>query len=157
MMMIPATFRRLRRNRQASAALELALAAPVLFAMAFGGIDIGRAYGMKLDLEQAAGRTAEMATAPGTVSGTYANLRNEVIAAYGKPYTTAVVDEWLECGSVRQGSFTGTCVPGAQIARYVSIYIEAEYVPIFNYGGLLSGKGPSGGLITRGDAVVRIQ
>lgn len=149
--------RRLRRDRGGAAALELALMVPLLASMVFGAFDIARGFEMKLSLEQAAGRTAELATAPGTVSGSYANLNTEVAAAYGKPYRSAAVDNWLECNGVRQGSFTGICVVGQQTARYVSVRIDAEYVPYFNYLGLLKGSGPKGGFITQGDAVVRIQ
>ena len=145
------------RDRRGSVAMELAIMAPVLCAMLFTGWDIGQGFAMKLDLEQAAGRTAELATAPGTVAATYANLTQEVIQAYGKPYHSAVVENWLECGGTKQGSFSTVCPEGTQIVRYVSVRIDAEFVPYFNYGGLLSGSGPNGGFITRGDAVVRIQ
>jgi Flp pilus assembly protein TadG len=149
--------RALWRDRRGSVAMETAIIAPVLCAMLFTAWDVGRGFAMKLDLEQAAGRTAELATAPGTVAPTYANLNQEVVAAYGKPYQSAVVENWLECAGARQGSYNTVCPGGAQTARYVSVRIDAEWVPYFNYGGLLKGSGPNGGFITRGDAVVRIQ
>ena len=148
---------KLRSDRRGSAAVELAVLTPLLASMLFSAIDIGNGFAMKLALEQAAGRTAELATAPGTVATSYAALAKEVATAYGKPYRSAVAENWLECGGAKQGSFTTVCTDGAQTARYVSIRIEAEYVPIFNYAGLLTGDGPNGGFITQGDAVVRIQ
>lgn len=151
------TIAALQRDQRGATALELALLAPVLAAMLFGAMDLANGFAMKLALEQAAGRTAELATAPGTVSGSYANLNAEVVAAYGKPYETAAVDNWLECNSVRNGSFTGICPVGQQTARYVAIQISAEYVPYFNYGGLLRGNGPNRGFVAKGDATVRIQ
>jgi Flp pilus assembly protein TadG len=151
------TLRRLRADRRGAVAMEMALMAPVLCSMLFTGIDIANGFAMKLALEQAAQRTAELATAPGTVAKSYANLQPEVIAAYGKPYVSATADNWLECGGTRQGSFTGVCAGGAATARYVAVTIRAEYVPYFNYGGLLKGGGTKGGFITQGDAVVRIQ
>ena len=149
--------RGLLRDAKGSVAMETALLSPILLAMVFGAVDLANGFAMKLKLEQAAGRAAELATAPGTVSGSYANLRDEVIAAYGGTFTSATVDNWLECGSTRNGSFTGICAAGEQTARYVSIRISAEYVPYFNYAGLLTGSGPNRGFVTTGDAVVRIQ
>lgn len=156
-MMSKNTWRRLGRDRSGAAAVELAAMLPLLFSMVFGAFDIGSGFAMKLALEQAAGRSAELATAPGTVSNSYANLSTEVASAYGKPYLTASAANWLECNGVKQGSFTVVCGAGQQRARYVSVVITAEYVPFFNYLGLLTGGGPNGGFITQGDAVVRIQ
>ena len=149
--------RRLRRCRRGSAAAEMALVAPILAALLFGAFDVANGVAMKLALEEAAERTAELATAPGTVLTTYASFRNEVIAAYGSPYRTASVDNWLECNGTRNAAFNGTCPAGQQIARYMAIRIDAEYVPYFNLGGVFEGNGPNGGYITAGDAVVRIQ
>lgn len=156
-MMRYSALRRLHADRRGSVAAELTLLVPVLASMLFTGIDLANAFAMKLDLEQAAQRTAELATAPGTVAKSYANLTPEVIAAYGKPYLSANADNWLECGGAKQGSFTAVCAGGASTARYVAVTITAEYVPYFNYGGLLKGNGAKGGFITQGDAVVRIQ
>ncbi|GGE17514.1 hypothetical protein GCM10011529_25010 [Polymorphobacter glacialis] len=155
--MIRTLIARLGRDCRGAAAVELALIAPMVSVLVFSAIDLGSAYAQKLDLEQAAGRAAELATAPGTVSGTYANLRQEVIAAYGRTYRAANVDNWLECNGVRASSWTAICPAGQQISRYVSVAISAEYVPHFGYGGLLHGGGENGGFITTGDAVVRIQ
>nr|WP_310522568.1 TadE/TadG family type IV pilus assembly protein [Polymorphobacter sp.] len=149
--------RDLRRDRSGSTALELALMSPFLCALLFSAIDLANGFAMKLALEAAAGRTAELATAPGTVSGSYANLNAEVVSAYGKPYKSANVDNWLECNAVRNASFTGICAPSQQTARYVAVNISAEYVPYFNYGGLLTGSGVNGGFVAVGDATVRIQ
>lgn len=151
------TLRRMRADRRGSAVMELAVLAPVLCSMLFTGVDIGNGFAMKLELEQAAQRTVELATAPGTVAKSYANLTPEVIAAYGKPYLSAKADNWLECGGTKQGSFTAVCAGGVSTARYVAVTITAEFVPYFNYGGLLKGNGAKGGFITQGDAVVRIQ
>jgi Flp pilus assembly protein TadG len=148
---------RLAGNRSGGAAAELALLLPVLVTMLFGSIDVANGFAMKLALEQAAGTAAELATAPGTVATSYAFLAEEAAAAYGKPYRTAVADAWLECGGARQGAFDVVCGPGLQTARYISIRIDAEYVPQFRFGGLITGEGPNGGFITQGDAVVRIQ
>ena len=143
-------------DRRGSMVAEAALMIPLLAGMLCGAADIASGFVMKLRLEQAAGRAIELATAPGTVSTSYANLPGEAGAAYGRPYRSATVDNWLECGGVRQGSFTSVCANGDS-ARYISVRIEDDYVPIFNYGGLFKGSGPGGAFIVRGDAVVRVQ
>ena len=158
--MMGGSFRRGRglwRDKAGSSALELALLAPLLCALMFGGIDLANGFAMKLALEQAAGRTAELATAPGTVSASYSNLQQEVASAYGNPYTAIAIDNWLECDNSRNTSFNGVCPVGQQTARYVSIAISAEYVPYFNYGGIFRGSGAKGGYVAKGDAVVRVQ
>jgi len=149
--------RALRRDRTGSAAVEVVLVSPVLCAMVLSAVDLANGFAMKLALEQAAGRTAELATAPGTVAQSYANLAEEVATAYGKSYQSAVVDNWLECGSARNASFNAVCPAGQATARYVSIRITTEFVPYFNYAGLLTGNGPNRGFMATGDAVVRVQ
>ena len=151
------SFGRLRRDRAGSSAVEIALMAPMLCAMMFGAMDIANGFAMKLSLEQAAGRAAELVIAPGTVSPTYTNLSTEVATAYGRPYSQLVVDNWLECDAARQIDFEGSCATGQRTARYVSISITAEYVPYFNFLGLLRGGGPNGGYLATGDAAVRVQ
>jgi Flp pilus assembly protein TadG len=153
----PLILQRLRADRGGAAAMEIVLMLPLLCTMAFTAIDLARGFGMKLELEQAAQRGAELATAPGTVAKSYSNIGPEVAAAYKKPYSSVVVENSLECGGVKQSGFTGVCSGGAQIARYITVRITAEYVPQFDYGGLLHGSGLNGGFITTGDAVVRIQ
>lgn len=148
---------RLARDRTGASAAEFALLAPLLASMIFGAIDLSLATSTILELEQAAGRTAELVTAPGTVALSYADLPAEARAAYGKDVDAAVGDNWLECDGVRQASFTGTCTAGQQTARYVSIRVTTEYVPIVGWGGLIAGNGPNNGFILTGDATVRVQ
>lgn len=151
------SFGRLRRDRSGSSAVELALLAPILCSMMFGAMDIANGFAMKLSLEQAAGRAAELVVSPGTVASSYSNLPAEVATAYGGPYSGLTVDNWLECDTTRQAQFDGSCATGQRTARYVSISITAEYVPYFNFLGLLRGGGPNGGYMATGDATVRVQ
>jgi Flp pilus assembly protein TadG len=149
--------RHLRADRSGASAVEFALIAGLLTSLLFGALDIYGAYAMNLALEQAAGRTAQLVTAPGTVALSYANLPNEATSAYGEPVESVATKNWLECDGVAQPSFTGSCSTTAQTARYVSIILTDEYVPIMGWGRLMSGHGPNNGLMLTGDAVVRIQ
>jgi Flp pilus assembly protein TadG len=144
-------------DRAGASAVEFALIAGLLTALLFGALDIYGAYAMNLALEQAAGRTAQLVTAPGTVALSYTNLPAEATSAYGATVEKVVTSNWLECDGVVQSSFTGTCATTAQTARYVSIALTDEYVPIMGWGRLFSGHGPNNGLMVTGDAVVRIQ
>lgn len=158
--MIAALTRQLRalaRDRTGASAMELLLITPVIGGMIFGAVDFGLAFTQKLALEQAAGRTAELVTAPGTVALSYANLPAEAKTAYGKSSATSTVDNWLECNGTRQSSFTGSCPITQQTARYVSIVISDDYVPIASWGGLIHGSGQKNGFRLTGDATVRVQ
>ncbi len=130
----------------------------LLMALVLGVADMAMATRAALKLEQAAGRAAEWATAPGTVALNYAAMGTEATAAYGKtPSTAPIVVTWLECDGVKAASFTSACGAGQQIARYASVTLGDEYMPLFRFGGLISGSGPKGGFMLTGDATVRIQ
>jgi Flp pilus assembly protein TadG len=150
---------RLRASRRGAAGAEMALIAPVLAGMMFVGMDLGFGFWEKLQLEQAAQRSIELALAPGTTgTGNYSYLDAEVRAAYGKTVQSVTVDNWLECNGARQANWNSFCPAGQTFARYVSVVIRAEYVPQFAFGGLLRrGSGPNGGYVLTGDAAVRLQ
>jgi Flp pilus assembly protein TadG len=149
-------FRRLAAERSGAAAAEFAIAIPVLTLMIMAAWDLSRGFSARLDLEEAAGRSAELATAYGTVRTDYSTLRAEAVTAaqaagIGNP--AASVDNWLECNGVRQPSGTNICQAGAAYARYVSVTVTGAYMPVFNVGGMVAGSG----FPIRGSATVRIQ
>ena len=149
---------RLACSRHGGAAAEMALIAPVLGGMLFVGMDLGLAFWEKLQLEQAAQRSIELAVAPGTTgTGNYSYLDAEVRAAYGKPVQSVSVQNWLECNGVRQANWNTFCPAGQTFARYVQVEVRAEYTPRFSFGGLLGGSGQNGGFLLTGDASVRLQ
>jgi len=149
---------RLRGCRSGAAGAEMVLIAPALAALLFVGMDVGLAFWEKHQLEQAAQRGIELALAPGTIgTGSFSHLGPEVRAAYGKPVQSLTVDNWLECNGVRQSSWNSFCPTGQTFARYVSVRVQAEYVPQYSFGGLLHGDGQDGGYVLTGDASVRLQ
>jgi hypothetical protein len=148
----------LRDDRRGSSAMELVILGGVLMALMLGFTDMAMATRSALKLEQAAARAAEWATAPGTVALNYSAMGSEAQSAYGEPLSALPkVTTWLECDGVKAASFTSVCPAGQQIARYAQVAIEDEYMPMFDFGGLLQGNGANGGFKLNGDATVRIQ
>ncbi|WP_156254285.1 TadE/TadG family type IV pilus assembly protein [Sandarakinorhabdus oryzae] len=150
---------RLGRSRRGGAAAEMALIAPVLGSLLFVGMDLALAFWQKLQLEQAAQRGVELAVAPGTTTtnGDYSYLSTEVQTAYGKPVKSVTVTNWLECNGVRQASWSSFCPAGQTFARYVSVQVQADYVPWYSFGGVMKGTGSNGAYVLTGDAAVRLQ
>jgi Flp pilus assembly protein TadG len=148
--------RRLAANRSGASAAELAMAMPVLAMMLMATWDLSRGFSARLDLVEAAGRGAELATAYGGVRTDYSALRTEAInaaTASGISNPTATVDAWLECDGQRQAAGTMLCPQGAAFARYVSVRASGAYIPLFNIGGMIAGSG----FPITGTATVRIQ
>jgi Flp pilus assembly protein TadG len=148
--------RRLSRDRAGTSAVEMAIVTPVLFAALVGIFDLSRAFSARIDLVQAASRSAELATALGQVRTDYSFLQSEAVAAAaasGQTGATAAIDAWLECNGVRQPSINGVCPQGQAFARYVSVRVNGRYVPVFPAAGLIS----PGGVPITGNATVRIQ
>lgn len=151
-------FAMLRACRRGAAGAEMVLIAPVLGGMLFVGMDLALGFSQKHQLEQAAQRGIELALAPGTIgTGNFSYLAAEVRAAYGKPVNSVVVDNWLECNGVRQSNWNSFCPAGQTFARFVTVRVQADYVPRYSFGGLLSGSGASGAFTLTGDAMVRLQ
>jgi Flp pilus assembly pilin Flp len=148
--------RSLRRDRRGAAAMEMVLITPIVAGLLYGAMDFSKAWMMRLNLEQAAQGGVEAALAQRGVQTSYNYALAEAIAAYGQPTTSATIDNWLECGGVRQGSLTANCA-GEQRARYVSIRLAAEYVPAFGWGVFFNGSTANNGFIVAGDATVRLQ
>ncbi len=147
-------FGALGRDRTGSTALEAALVLPMMGFALMAVFDIAMGFSAKLNLVQAAARTAELATAPGTVGSDYSYLTPEAAAASGQPASNVTVASWLECGGVRQASMASICGGGLQIARYVSVTIRGTYTTSFGFG---SSIGRTASVPIRGSATVRLQ
>jgi Flp pilus assembly pilin Flp len=135
---------RLVREARGASVIELALFAPILAVMVMGISDVAMGYSRKLTLEQAAYRALER-VAVGSVQSDYTYLRGEVAAAAGVPESSVTVDSWLECDSMRQAEFSGSCPDGQMISRYVRIGIAGSYRPSFGAGPLARRLGGTDG------------
>jgi hypothetical protein len=129
-----------------------------------GTIDLGRGLATSFRLEQATQRTIELATAGGRPLTDYNFLVPEAVRASGVPTGQVRLGQWLECRTAagvtrRETNFNGTCATGEQAARYVTITIWRDYVPMFASIPLIGriGSGPNGSIRLSADSGVRVQ
>ena len=139
------------RDARGVSTVELALIIPILMVVLAGSVDVARLISAKLRLQQAAERTAEMASAGKVGSTAFTSLQAEAATAANVPATQVTVTYWLECDGTKQTSFDGTCSSGQQVARFASISIASSYTPSFSW--LLQG----GSIALTGRASVRVQ
>lgn len=150
---------RLGSHSGGASATELALVLPVLLMLITGAVDVARAFSVKLDLEQAAHRTADLGLARKPKNSDAFYLKQEAAAIAG---TGAVIDIaiTLECDGIEQTSLSGSCDTGQSAARLIRVSIVRDHGFFFDYGALTALFGfrllpPSVAL--RGDSVVRFQ
>lgn len=146
----------LRGDRRGASALEAAIILPVVGGLVMVAMDFSNAWFTRLQLEQAAQRGIELVAARKGVATSYNYALTEMTTAWGKSYTSATVDAWLECGGVRQATTTANCGT-TQRARYVQLRIAAPFSPMFSWGSLYAGPTTNGTATLVGDAVVRVQ
>lgn len=125
----------LGRDRRGVATIELAFIAPMLLLLMLGTIDFSQIFAARLDLEQAAQRTTDLALSVPPPSQDGSVLRREAMAAAGVPAENVTVELYLECDGVRQAEFLAPC--SSQIkARFVRIVIVDQVETIFDWGAL---------------------
>lgn len=153
--MITFDVRKLARDDQGAALIELAIVAPMLALVAIGIVDISNAFNHKLTLEQGAQRAIEkiiQTTADNTVEATLkaeavcqVNGTNAQGVCNASPITTSnvTVTFRLECidsagGIVSEKSsnsseFDNFVCSGSAVkqARYIQVAISDRYAPVF--------------------------
>jgi Flp pilus assembly protein TadG len=147
--------RRARRDARGVSTVELALITPILMVILAGSVDVARLISTKLRLQQAAERTAEMASAGKVGSSAFTSLQTEAATAANVPTTQVTVTYWLECDGTKQTSFDGTCTSGQQVGRFASVSIAGSYTPSFSW--LLHAAGGGSSIAVSGSASVRVQ
>ena len=148
------------RNERGVSAVELGISLPILLMLTVGAVDVSNLISARLDLEQAAQRTTDLALAsrPRTSNGDY--LVAEAAAASGQPARNVSVDIFLECDGVRQPDFAAACPDDELRARFASVSIRRDYRPMFDYSKLAALFGRrmlSSSIRISGDSVVRFQ
>jgi Flp pilus assembly protein TadG len=118
--------RPLLKDEKGVSAVEFAFLAPILAVLIMGIIDFSQGISQRFTLQQAVTRSLEMVQAnraPVNSAGTadYSFLKQEVATAADIPAANVTFDQWLECGGVKQGSFTGTCPDDTDMARYLQL------------------------------------
>jgi len=146
---------RLSTQRHGTSTIELALLSPILAVVVAGSVDCARLISAKLALQQAAERTAELASSGSIASAAFTSLQAEAATAANVPSSSVTVSYWLECDATRQSAFDGTCTSGQQVGRYASIAITSSYTPTFSW--LLHAIGQSGSIPVTANASVRVQ
>jgi Flp pilus assembly protein TadG len=160
----------LGRDERGASIIELALVAPFLATLTIGVIDLSGAYSAKLQLEQAAQRTIEKAMqAPKSeINGLnvdyLATLKAEAAEAANVDEDAVNIRYWLECNGVDQNTDPSTmdadygevCGTGVAYARYVSVSITKNYMPMFDVDWL-SGRNSDGSYTLVGTTSMRVQ
>lgn len=136
-----ARLRKLRRDEDGAAIIELAMVAPVLALMTIGVVDMANGFGQKLKLEQAAQRSIEKIMQTTGVLTVEETIANEAVCQYNghnddgscktAPITTAnvTVTHRLECnGTV---STDPDCASGQTESRWIQVTVRHDYEPMF--------------------------
>lgn len=144
-------------DRAGTSTIELAIIVPVLALLTFVGADVAMAFKTKIRLQNAAERTAQMASKGGYNSTAYQNLQADAAQAAGVPANAVTITGSLFCNSTAQASLVGECGTGQQMKRYVAININSSYQPMF--GALMPGTiwASNDGVAVSGSASVRLQ
>ena len=144
-------------DRRGGSAAEFALILPMVGTMLLGALDFGNAWSERLRLEQAAQAGIEMVVARQGLQPNYNYALTEAQTRWGGALTGSSLQSWLECDGVQQSAGATQCGSGQARARYVSISLQAEFMPKLKLGKIVSGNGPNGGFLITGDAAVRVQ
>lgn len=131
-----AATRRLWRDSRGASAIELAMVLPVLLLIMLGMVDLSRGFAAKLEMEQAAQRTSDLALSIRPRSGDLSYLYSEAMEASKQPRDQIKIETLLECGGDPQASFDGECASGKERARFVSVVIKQPYQTFFDWGAL---------------------
>lgn len=160
--------RALASDESGATLIEFGLLFPILSLMVLATIDLGTGLTTRFSIEQAAQRTIELAALGGRPRADYSFLEDEAEAAaqeLGVENAVATLDQWLECraetGELTQEDldFDASCASGEQSARYVSITITADYMPMFEWIPIIGsiGNRPDGSIRLTADSGVRVQ
>jgi Flp pilus assembly protein TadG len=162
----------LARSQDGTAAVELAVVAPVLAMMVAGVADLSIAYGRELEIQQAAQRAIEkVMQTSGSDTPEGAIKKEACIQINGSEEVTANGVTTVECADGRidianvsvlfeltcNGTVTAydqDCTTGQSQVRYVSVTVEDTYTPLFP---IHFGTGADGAYSLSATAGVRVE
>lgn len=145
----------LARNTGGASVIETAIVFPVLLTLMAGAVDFAMGFWLKMQTQQAAARSIELATAGGLEALSVTTLQEEAATAAHVPPAQVTVRKWLECNGVVRNFDVG-CNGGEIIGRYVSVRIQNAYRPMF--AALLPVTlAPNGSISFAGYATLRLQ
>lgn len=148
------------RDQRGTSLVELAFAVPIFAMLVMGIGDLARGFSEKYTLQQVANRTIEMAHL-GSRDDDYEYLKTEAAAAAadaGVTDATVALKSWRECNGNKDNElpWIGTCPPGEQTARYITLTINSIFRPSF--GSLTyAGANADGTVPITASASLRVQ
>lgn len=145
----------LAANRRGAAAVELAIALPVLVILGLGVADAALGYERVFVLNQAAHQGVEEFTAAGDNYSTMSvsAVQSEIATSAGVPATQVIITQWLECNYVVQSPTVASCPAATITARYVKVVVNDTYSPPFSFSVSGSTKAQ---ISISGSAMVRV-
>lgn len=131
-------FRFLLGDDRGTAAIELAIIAPMLATMIVGVVDLSNGFSRKLALEQATQRAIEKVMQTTETMPPEDVIKAEAAAAAGIPVTNVTVTYRLECNEVAKPSYDDECTAAQRQARYLLVTATDKYTPMLpvKFGGI---------------------
>ena len=152
--------RALFHDRSGVGAMELGIALPFLLLVGLGMLDASRMIAAKIDYEQIAQRTTDLALARRPNGTDTAYLKAEATSDDAIDEEDVTITIYLECDGERKDDFDAGCDPSEVASRYVDVEIARDLETQFDWGGLASVIGFSAfdsTVTVRGDSLVRFQ
>lgn len=141
-MMRTLAFRRLRRDRRGSMAIETALVAPILALMALGTFEVTNVVSRQQDLQSAANEATTIILAAANGSGIDSAelesiLEESLHASPNLRGSDVVLKQLFRCDASATVSETPpTCPSGKPIYVYVELKIADSYTPMWTQFGV---------------------
>jgi len=125
------TIRALLGEDRGTAAIELAIIAPVLATMIVGVVDLSNGFSRKLALEQATQRAIEKVMQTTETQPVEDVIKSEAATAAGIPVANVTVTYRLECNEVAQPSYDAECTASQRQSRYLMVTAIDKFTPMF--------------------------
>jgi len=131
----------LARAERGNAAIEFALAAPILLGLLVPVADLGIAFSQQIQVQQAAQAGAQYALLHGWSSSA---ITNAVTAATNLPGVSAAPAPSQSCGcptgtTISAAACASACANGETAGTYVFVNAQSAYTPVLPYSVLGSG------------------
>lgn len=133
---ILAILRRGGADQRGVAAIELALALPILVLLSLGAYDVSRMVEARIDLQQAAAQVTSLALARPVAGDDVDHLERIAMEVADLPADKVSVEPKLYCGDVARDSYSGSCEPGVEQARYLEVELRSSYHPMWRHFGI---------------------
>jgi len=129
------------RAERGNAAIEFALATPILLGLLVPVADLGIAFSQQIQVQQAAQAGAQYALLHGWNSSA---ISNAVTAATNLPGISAAPAPTESCGcptgtTISAATCASTCANGETAGTYVFVNAQSAYTPVLPYSVLGSG------------------